>query len=122
MSELRVIGLGCPLMGDDGVGLAVLAALLQRDLPQGVELVDGGTAGHVLLELLAGADRAILIDAVEKVLSPKASDVLLWGRSRLPMLPAYLCIRGACPGPVAWPRDGSVAERVDRDRHPAAAG
>jgi hydrogenase maturation protease len=60
-----VIGLGNPLMGDDGIGLAALEQLNgSRQLPGGVELVDGGTWGMNLLPLIESADTVILLDAI----------------------------------------------------------
>jgi len=50
-------------MGDEGVGVHVVRALEQRSLPAGVECLDGGTGGFVLLEPLQNADRILLIDA-----------------------------------------------------------
>lgn len=58
-----VLGLGNPLRGDDGVGPRVVAELLRRGLPDGVEAVDGGTGGLDLLHLLEGWERAIVVDA-----------------------------------------------------------
>lgn len=60
-----VIGLGNPLMGDDGIGLAALEQLNgSRQLPGGVELVDGGTWGMNLLPLIESAETVILLDAI----------------------------------------------------------
>jgi hydrogenase maturation protease len=58
-----VLGLGNILMGDEGVGVHVVKQLQQRTLPPGVETLDGGTGGFVLLEPLEEAARVILIDA-----------------------------------------------------------
>lgn len=58
-----ILGLGNPLRGDDGVGPRVVAELLRRGLPNGVEAVDGGTVGLDLLHLLEGWERAIIVDA-----------------------------------------------------------
>lgn len=61
-----VIGLGNPLMGDDGLGLAALQALQETwafDPP--VEMVDGGTWGMNLLPIIEGAHRLLLIDAID---------------------------------------------------------
>lgn len=58
-----ILGLGNPLRGDDGVGPRVVAELLRRGLPDGVEAVDGGTGGLDLLYLLEGRERAIIVDA-----------------------------------------------------------
>jgi hydrogenase maturation protease len=60
-----VIGLGNPLMGDDGAGLAALEQLRDDwDVSPDVELVDGGTWGMNLLPLLETADRVLLLDAI----------------------------------------------------------
>ena len=58
-----VLGLGNVLMGDEGVGVHAVRALERHPLPQGVECLDGGTGGFILLEPLQNADRIILIDA-----------------------------------------------------------
>jgi hydrogenase maturation protease len=58
-----VLGLGNVIMGDEGVGVHVVRALEKRALPEGVECLDGGTGGFILLEPLQNADRIILIDA-----------------------------------------------------------
>lgn len=58
-----VLGLGNILMGDEGIGVHVVRALERRPLPPGVECLDGGTGGFVLLEPLEKAERVILIDA-----------------------------------------------------------
>jgi hydrogenase maturation protease len=58
-----VLGLGNVLMGDEGIGVHVVRALEKHTLPAGVECLDGGTGGFVLLEPLQSADRIILIDA-----------------------------------------------------------
>ena len=58
-----VLGLGNVLMGDEGIGVHVVRALEKHPLPAGVECLDGGTGGFVLLEPLQSADRIILIDA-----------------------------------------------------------
>lgn len=58
-----VLGLGNVLMGDEGIGVHVVRAIEKHTLPAGVECLDGGTGGFVLLEPLQGADRIILIDA-----------------------------------------------------------
>ena len=58
-----VLGLGNVIMGDEGVGVHVVRALAKRRLPDGVECLDGGTGGFILLEPLQNAGRIILIDA-----------------------------------------------------------
>ena len=66
-----VIGLGNPLMGDDGLGLAALERLRSRyAVPPEVELVDGGTWGMNLLPVIEEAGRVILIDAIDAGAAP----------------------------------------------------
>jgi hydrogenase maturation protease len=61
-----VLGLGNPLMGDDGVGLAALSLLAGGwTFEPSVELIDGGTWGMNLLHLIEGADQLILLDAID---------------------------------------------------------
>lgn len=59
-----VIGLGNPLLTDDGVGIAMLEAL-REDGWTDVELVDGGTWGLSLLPVLADCERVLVLDAVK---------------------------------------------------------
>ncbi|HEX3274472.1 MAG TPA: HyaD/HybD family hydrogenase maturation endopeptidase [Gemmatimonadales bacterium] len=63
---LLVVGLGNPIMGDDGLGLAALDRL-RRDwrLPAGIELVDGGTWGMRLLPVIEEAQAVLLLDAID---------------------------------------------------------
>jgi hydrogenase maturation protease len=61
--QILVLGLGNVIMGDEGVGVHVVRALEKQPLPAGVECLDGGTGGFVLLEPLQNAGRIILIDA-----------------------------------------------------------
>lgn len=49
-------------MGDDGVGVHVLGELRETGLD--AEIVDAGTGGLDLVDLMTGADTVILIDAV----------------------------------------------------------
>jgi hydrogenase maturation protease len=58
-----VLGLGNVIMGDEGIGVHVVRALEKENLPEGVECLDGGTGGFILLEPLQNADRIFLIDA-----------------------------------------------------------
>jgi hydrogenase maturation protease len=61
-----VIGLGNPLLGDDGIGLAALQRLrAEWSLPDSVELVDGGIWGMRLLPDIEDADRLVLVDAID---------------------------------------------------------
>jgi hydrogenase maturation protease len=63
LKKTLVLGLGNVIMGDEGVGVHVVRALEKHTLPSGVECLDGGTGGFILLEPLENADHIILIDA-----------------------------------------------------------
>ena len=58
-----VLGLGNVIMGDEGIGVHVVRAIEKQKLPEGVECMDGGTGGFVLLEPMQSAGRVVLIDA-----------------------------------------------------------
>jgi hydrogenase maturation protease len=61
-----VIGLGNVVLGDDGAGVHAVRRLRARwALPDDVEVVEGGTAGLLLLPWLDDSERAILVDAVD---------------------------------------------------------
>jgi len=65
MSDTLVLGLGNPLMGDDGLGPAVIERLSAGwSFPADVVIVDGGTAGLGLLPLIEGASRVLFVDAI----------------------------------------------------------
>ena len=61
-----VMGIGNPLMGDEGFGPRVVEALLSRySFPDDVSVIDAGTMGFTILNLFAEADRILVIDALE---------------------------------------------------------
>jgi hydrogenase maturation protease len=69
--RILILALGNPLRGDDGVGSAVIEALLAcRNIPSCVELVDAGTAGFKTLNLMDGYEHVIIIDAGEMGVEP----------------------------------------------------
>ena len=66
-----VLGVGNLLRRDEGIGVRVVQELATRyRFPPQVTLVDGGTAGLRLLPLLEGADRLIIVDAVDVGAAP----------------------------------------------------
>lgn len=61
--NVLVLGIGNVLMGDEGVGVHVVRHLEKSGVPDGVELLDGGTGSFLLLEPMQRARKIILIDA-----------------------------------------------------------
>jgi len=65
VGSVVVLGLGNPLLEDDGAGLALLELL--RELgpwPERLDLVDGGTWGLSLLPTICDTERLLVLDAV----------------------------------------------------------
>ncbi len=63
-----VIGLGNPILTDDGVGVKVAFAVrdaLPVDLGREVTVIEAGVGGLGLMEMMVGYDRVILIDAIQ---------------------------------------------------------
>jgi hydrogenase maturation protease len=129
-----ILGLGNPLMADDGAGIQVAELLRQQSLPAEVEVQDGGTAGLGLVPQMANHQRVILIDCVrfggnagdwrrfvlqETELLGEAGtlslhhaslrDALLLAET-LDMLPPELIIYGIQPACVEW--DHPMSEDV----------
>lgn len=76
---ILVLGLGNILMQDEGIGVRVVEALEAGwTMPEGVSLVDGGTCGMDMLDIIASHRRMIVVDAV-KTGAPPATLVRLAG-------------------------------------------
>ena len=67
---IAVIGIGNPLLGDDGVGVEVIKEMERLKLPECVRLYDGGVGGLSLVGLIDGHREAIFVDALEMGLEP----------------------------------------------------
>lgn len=80
---VTVLGIGNPLMGDDGVGITLLEQLMRLDLGEDVELVDGGTIGLSLLPMVLDARSLLVLDAVA---GPAAGTVIQLSGDQLPRL------------------------------------
>lgn len=124
-----VLGVGSLLMGDDAVGVLAAQRLQARpDLPPGVTVLDGGTAGLGLIPLWNGYRRVVLVDAVQMTLPPGTIRRFAWAEAHLitrdrtlslhqsdlsdalvlaetlGMLPPEVVIFGVQPGQVEWDR------------------
>ncbi|OQW94738.1 MAG: hypothetical protein BWK77_08750 [Verrucomicrobia bacterium A1] len=63
MHSVVVIGLGNPLMSDEGIGIHVIQALEARagEFP-GVDFLDAGASGMTALHAMAGRRKAVFVD------------------------------------------------------------
>ncbi|MBC8332640.1 MAG: hydrogenase maturation protease [Anaerolineae bacterium] len=67
MEKIIVIGLGNPILTDDGVGVKVaydVEKALGANIPTNLTITEASVGGLRLMELLVGYDRVILIDAL----------------------------------------------------------
>ena len=60
-----VVGLGNPILSDDGVGIRVAQAVRERVADPEVEFLEASLGGLRLAEQLEGYDRVILVDAIQ---------------------------------------------------------
>jgi hydrogenase maturation protease len=65
MKKTLVLGLGNPILTDDGIGIHVVRALTAQPLPSGVVLTEAGVGGLRLLETISGYRQVILVDAIQ---------------------------------------------------------
>lgn len=65
MKDMLVLGIGNPLLGDDGFGVEVIRRLREQKPPPCVEFLDGGTAGLALLSNLEGRSHVLVADAID---------------------------------------------------------
>lgn len=59
-----VLGIGNPILGDDGVGVRVAQELAKETKDGNIEVKDTCVNGLNLLELITGYDKLIVIDAI----------------------------------------------------------
>jgi hydrogenase maturation protease len=63
--RVLVLGLGNILLRDEGVGVHVAKCLLRENLPENVEVIDGGTAGLDILLSQQLPYKLLIIDAIK---------------------------------------------------------
>jgi hydrogenase maturation protease len=69
-----VLGLGNPILTDDGIGIHVVRQVAARSLPNPATCVEASVGGLRLLEIIAGYDRVIMVDAIQ-TLDGKPGDI-----------------------------------------------
>jgi hydrogenase maturation protease len=63
--KILVIGIGNTLLQDEGIGVHIIQALQKMEIPDNINLVDGGTEELDLMEYSnKGIDKVIIIDAI----------------------------------------------------------
>ena len=63
--NVLVLGIGNILLKDEGVGVRLIEAVDQEFvIPEGVELLDGGTAGIELLDHISQRELLVIVDAM----------------------------------------------------------
>ena len=61
--SILVMGVGNYLMGDEGVGVHVIQEMAKKELPNYVDILDGGTGGLLLLSCFEVYPTIIFVDA-----------------------------------------------------------
>ncbi|NDV44674.1 hydrogenase maturation protease [Flagellimonas sediminis] len=61
--SILVLGVGNYLMGDEGVGVHLIQQMDNRDLPDHLDILDGGTGGFILLNCFESYSKIIFVDA-----------------------------------------------------------
>ncbi len=107
-----LLGVGNLILSDEGVGIRVIERLQEEyQLPEEVQVLDGGTLGLNLLYYLEGVRRLLIVDAVETGREP-GSLVRLEGDD----VPAFLSVKMS-PHQIGVP-DMLFAARL-KDIYPA---
>jgi hydrogenase maturation protease len=70
VQDTLVLGIGNPLMGDDGVGSQVIKLLADSSLPPNAKIEDAGLPGWGLPAWFEGWSNVILVDAVQMGQAP----------------------------------------------------
>jgi len=62
-NSILILGVGNYLMGDEGVGVHLIQEMAKLDLPEYVDILDGGTGGFLLLSYFEAYKDIIFVDA-----------------------------------------------------------
>lgn len=114
--RVLVAGIGNTFLSDDGFGVEVIARLRERELPDGVEVVDTGIRGmHLAYQLLDGYEVLVLVDAVARGSDPGTLYILEHDLDKPRDAGAALDAHGMDPAAVLDLLDGlAAAMGIDR--------
>ncbi len=62
-NSILVMGVGNYLMGDEGIGVHIIQEMAKRELPEYLDILDGGTGGFLLLSCFQVYPTIIFVDA-----------------------------------------------------------
>jgi len=62
-NSILVMGVGNYVMGDEGIGVHIIQEMAKIELPEYVDILDGGTGGFLLLSCFEAYPTIIFIDA-----------------------------------------------------------
>ncbi|MBN1532090.1 MAG: HyaD/HybD family hydrogenase maturation endopeptidase [Spirochaetes bacterium] len=67
MKKTLILGIGNILQSDEGLGVHIVNELVASgaDVPEDVEIFEGGTAGFDLIPMMKGRERIIIVDALK---------------------------------------------------------
>ena len=60
-----MLGLGNPILTDDGVGIHIVRQLAARCPPDGASFAEASVGGLRLLDFMVGYDRIVMVDAIQ---------------------------------------------------------
>jgi hydrogenase maturation protease len=88
--ECVVVGIGNPLMGDDGFGIEVAKVLRKLNLGRRVRILERQTMDISVLDSAKGASKLVIVDAVKSGRPPGSVVKLIAGGPRSPAFRAPL--------------------------------
>jgi hydrogenase maturation protease len=65
-----ILGVGNPLMGDDGAGIEAVRMLAEVNLPANITVMDAATPGWALVEWIKNWPSVVIVDAMQMGLKP----------------------------------------------------
>jgi hydrogenase maturation protease len=63
--KITILGVGNELLSDEGVGIHTIKELQKREFPPGIEVLEGGTDGFGLINIITSTDHLIVIDSLK---------------------------------------------------------
>ena len=62
-NSILIMGVGNYLMGDEGIGVQLIQAMEKMELPEYIDILDGGTGGFLLLSCFEVYPTIVFVDA-----------------------------------------------------------